>query len=223
MIEEVLDAQSDPDAAPTRKFYGVAVGTVVLATDPLMLGRVKVRVPFIDSADLMAWARVATPMAGPLSGQYMIPDLGDEVLVAFEHGDVNAPYVLGCLWNATTPPPLPSPLPQIRVLRTPLGNQLGFREAPPAITVTTPDMTPAAAGLPPGITLASNTMITLQCGATRLVLSPAGITITAPAVTVTSTGPVATSGTTVSLTGSGAVSLTASGVCTIAGSVVKIN
>ena len=85
-------------------------------------------------------------MAGVLSGTYMIPNMGDEVLVAFEHGDVNAPYVLGCLWNATKPPPLPSPVPQLRAIRTPLGNQVGFRELPPAITITTPDMTPAAPG-----------------------------------------------------------------------------
>lgn len=223
MIEEVLDARANEQDELQKKFYGVVVGKVILTTDPLMLGRVKVQVPFIDSADLAAWARVATPMAGLLSGQYMIPDPGDEVLVAFEHGDVNAPYILGCLWNATTPPPLPSPLPQIRAIRTPLGNQVAFREAPPAITLTTPDMTQAAAGLPPGITLASNTMITLQCGATRLVLSPAGVTITAPAVTVTSTGAVSTSGTSVSVTGSGAVSLSAGGACSLTGSVVKIN
>ena len=114
MIEDVLDAQAATADELHKKFYGVAVGQVVLVTDPLMLGRVKVKVPFIDSADLAAWARVASPMAGMLSGHYTIPNMGDEVLVAFEHGDVNAPYILGCLWNATAPPPLPSPLPQIR-------------------------------------------------------------------------------------------------------------
>ena len=50
-------------------------------------------------------------------------------------------------------------------------------------------MTLAAAGLPPGITLASNVMITLMCGPTQLVLTPAGITITAPSVNIVSTGP----------------------------------
>ena len=161
MIEELLDAQAEAEDEVRKKFYGVAVGTVQLTTDPLALGRVKVKTPFIDSSDLAAWARVATPMAGQQAGHYMIPEVGDEVLVAFEHGDVNAPYILGCLWNASTPPPLPSPLPHIRVIRTPLGNQVAFRETPPAITVTTPDMTQSASGLPPGITLASNTMITL--------------------------------------------------------------
>jgi phage baseplate assembly protein gpV len=223
VIEDMLDAQAEAQEKLAKKFFGVAVGTVLLTTDPLTLGRVKVRLPFLDSTDLAPWARVATPMAGILSGQYMIPSIGDEVLVAFEHGDVNAPYVIGSLWNASRPPPLPSPLPQIRMIRSPLGNQLAFREAPPAITLTTPDMTQAAPGLPPGITLASNTMITLQCGATRLVLSPAGIVITAPNVTVTSTGPVSATGTNVSVTGTAALSLTSSGVCGVTGSLVKIN
>lgn len=223
MIEELLDAQAEAEDEVRKKFYGVAVGTVQLTTDPLALGRVKVKTPFIDSSDLAAWARVATPMAGQQAGHYMIPEVGDEVLVAFEHGDVNAPYILGCLWNASTPPPLPSPLPHIRVISTPLGNQVAFRETPPAITVTTPDMTQSASGLPPGITLASNTMITLQCGGTKLVLSSAGVTITAPAVTITSNGTLSASGTSVSLTGSGAVNINASGACSIGGSIVKIN
>jgi phage baseplate assembly protein gpV len=223
VIEDMLDAQADAQDAASAKIQGVVVGTVKLVTDPLMLGRVGVTLPFLDSSDTVAWARVATPMAGMLSGQYMIPNVGDEVLVAFEQGDVNAPYVIGCLWSAMRPPPFPSPLPQIRVLRTPLGNQVAFREAPPAITVTTPDMTQAAAGLPPGITLASNTMITLQCGPTRLVLSPSGVTIIAPAVSVTSTGAVTATGTNVSVTANAALTLASNGVCSIAGSLVKIN
>ncbi|WP_153506537.1 phage baseplate assembly protein V [Cumulibacter manganitolerans] len=222
MIEDLMDAAADLEESLNKKFYGICTGTVVRVDDPLTLGRVMVRVPFVSSTDLSAWARVATPMSGRLAGHYAIPNPGDDVVVAFEHGDVNAPYVLGCLWNASAPPPMASPLPQVRMIRTPAGNQLGFREAPPAITLTTPDMTQAAAGLPPGITLASNTMITLQCGATRLTLSPAGVTITAPAVTVTSTGPVSTTGSTVSTTGT-SVSITTAGVCSITGSLVKIN
>ena len=65
--------------------------------DPLTLGRVQVQLPFIDALDLSPWARIAVPMAGLGHGHYFIPNLSDEVLVAFEHGDVNAPYIIGSL------------------------------------------------------------------------------------------------------------------------------
>jgi hypothetical protein len=118
---------------------------------------------------------------------------------------------------------LPSPLAQVRAIRTPVGNQIAMREAPPAVMLTTPDMTPSAVGLPPGITLASNTMITLQCGATKLVLSPAGVSITAPAVSVVSTGPVSAQGSAVSVSASASLSLTSSGPCGVTGTLVTIN
>ena len=80
----------------------------------------------LDSLDLSPWARIALPMAGVLHGMYFIPNINDEVLVAFEHGDVNAPYIIGSLWNAMAPPPLQSPVPQIRAIRTLAGNQIVF-------------------------------------------------------------------------------------------------
>ena len=45
------------------------------------------------------WARVISPGAGTKSGLYMVPDVGDEVMVVFEQGDFNRPYVLGGVWN----------------------------------------------------------------------------------------------------------------------------
>lgn len=223
MIEDTIRDLFEGHSGTDQKIYGVVVGTVVDVTDPLLLGRVKVRVPSIDPLDDVGWARVATPMTGFLSGHYMLPTLDDEVLVAFESGDVKAPVVIGSLWNATQPPPFPSPLMGERVIRTPEGNQLGFRTLPPAVTLTTPDMTPAATGFPPGITIASNQMITLMCGPTQLILTPAGITITAPSVTVNSSGPITETGASVSTMVSGVASLAALGSVSISAPMVNIN
>src|SRR5690606_29811971 len=117
--------------------------------DPMTLGRVQVQLPFIDSLDPSPWARIAMPMAGPLHGSYFIPDIGTEVLVAFEHGDIKAPYIIGCLWNATALPPLPSPLPQIRATRTLAGNQIVFTEVPPSVTIQTGPTPPGVIPAPP--------------------------------------------------------------------------
>jgi uncharacterized protein involved in type VI secretion and phage assembly len=51
------------------------------------------------------WARVATPMAGDKRGVYFLPEVGDEVLVAFEGGDPRRPYVVGALWKGNDRPP----------------------------------------------------------------------------------------------------------------------
>ena len=44
-------------------------------------------------------------MAGKERGLYFLPEVDDEVLVAFEHGSPDAPYVLGGLWNGKDVPP----------------------------------------------------------------------------------------------------------------------
>lgn len=86
--------------------YGVYAATVVDVRDPEALGRVRVRlasrkVPGVESV----WTRLATLMAGDGRGTWFVPDVGDEVLVAFEAGDAAHPYVVGALWNASAKPP----------------------------------------------------------------------------------------------------------------------
>ncbi len=197
MIEEIAEVVESAIEKITKKYYGVTVGRVINPVDPMTLGRVQVQLPFIDSVDLSPWARVATPMAGPFHGTYFIPNPGDEVLVAFEHGDVNAPYIIGSLWNAMAPPPLPSPIPQIRAIRTLAGNQIVFTEVPPSIAIQTPTP-PETMPLPPspvgphqslmmspaGIQVTAPTNITLQVGASSVMLTPAGVTLTAGSSTV---------------------------------------
>ena len=85
--------------------HGVAVGIVLDNQDPQGLARVKVRFPWASDAEIGHWARIAVLMAGPQRGTFFVPEVGDEVLVAFEHGDLDRPYVLGTLWNADDPPP----------------------------------------------------------------------------------------------------------------------
>jgi uncharacterized protein involved in type VI secretion and phage assembly len=87
---------------------GVSVATVVDNRDSDGLGRVGIRVaekPKRGGKGEVTWARIATLMAGRGRGTWFIPEVGDEVLVAFEAGDPKKPYVLGALWNVRNPPP----------------------------------------------------------------------------------------------------------------------
>ena len=201
MIEEMIGNMETSIEKAKKKYYGVTTGTVISPLDPLGVGRVQVQLPMIDSLDLSPWCRVAAPFGGPMHGFYFIPNPGDQVLVAFEQGDVNNPYIIGSLWNATTHrAPMPSPLPQIRAIRTLVGNQLVFTEAPPSVTLQTGPTPPQVLPSPPtptgpyqtifmspaGIQMTSPTPIQIMSpagvniivGANIINVSPAGITIT---------------------------------------------
>jgi uncharacterized protein involved in type VI secretion and phage assembly len=91
--------------AHADRFYGVVVGVVTNNQDPDNMHRVKVRFPWLSNDVESNWARVASPMAGHQRGVYYLPEVDDEVLVAFEHGRVDHPYVLGSLWNGRDDPP----------------------------------------------------------------------------------------------------------------------
>lgn len=126
---------------------GVVIGVVTNNNDPLGLGRVKVKFPHLGSLPPIEsnWCRVATPMAGSMRGFYAIPEVNDEVLVAFEHGNVNFPYVVGALWNNIDRPPQPSSGVVVggkvlkRIFKTSSGNQLIFDDTAGAEKITLVD------------------------------------------------------------------------------------
>jgi phage protein D len=91
--------------AATRSWgSGVVIGTVTQTEDPQSLGRVRVSYPALGDETESGWARIVSPAAGDRRGLLMMPLVGDEVLVAFEHGDVHKPYVIGSLWNGKGKP-----------------------------------------------------------------------------------------------------------------------
>ena len=84
------------------RWYGVYPALVSDIADPDGQGRVKVKLPWspdTSSERYEAWARLAVLMAGNNRGTWFIPDVDDEVLVAFEGGNPVRPYVVGALWN----------------------------------------------------------------------------------------------------------------------------
>lgn len=101
----LLDFLNDSAASSSHRIYGVVVGRVTNNQDPDKLGRVKVKFPWLSDTDESFWARLATPMAGNQRGIYFLPEVDDEVLVAFEQGDLRFPYVLGALWGGKDTPP----------------------------------------------------------------------------------------------------------------------
>jgi uncharacterized protein involved in type VI secretion and phage assembly len=100
---DVLHSGSQNDQK--GRIYGVAVGIVSNNKDPENLGRVRMKFPWLSDDHESDWARMASPMAGGGRGAYFLPEVEDEVLVAFEHGDVRFPYIVGGMWNGQDAPP----------------------------------------------------------------------------------------------------------------------
>lgn len=106
-----MSAVMEPGAKETAHesggyIKGVAIAVVTQNNDEEKMCRVKVRFPWHDQPSESYWARLSTPMAGNDRGLVLIPEVGDEVLVAFEREDLRFPYVLGGLWNGQDKPPI---------------------------------------------------------------------------------------------------------------------
>jgi uncharacterized protein involved in type VI secretion and phage assembly len=104
MNDSLLDVLV-PENSQSDRVYGVVMAIVTNNQDPEKMGRVKVRFPWLSDDNESWWARIASPMAGPNRGIYFLPEVEDEVLVGFEHGDIRFPYVIGALWNGQDSPP----------------------------------------------------------------------------------------------------------------------
>jgi len=124
----LFDVLTDERDDTVSRVSGVVVGVVTNNQDPEGMGRVKVKFPWLSDEDESNWARVAAPMAGKERGFYFLPEVEDEVLVAFEQGDVRFPYVVGALWNGVDTPPRDNSdgKNSERVIRSRLGHELIF-------------------------------------------------------------------------------------------------
>lgn len=124
--------QDDPTA-----MNGVYSGIVTDNKDPDGNGRVKVKIPVIDEHKELDWMRIVSFMGGKERGALFIPEVGDEVLVAFMMGDIAAPVVIGSLWNKDERPPTGhNEKNDIRKIKTRGGHEIIFDDNDQAGKVT---------------------------------------------------------------------------------------
>ncbi len=98
VIDDIAEKQVLKTDTGDNRIFGVVIGQIVKNYDKDMPGRVCVAVPVRDqSANELQWARVAMPSGGSSWGHYFLPEAGDQVLLAFEQGNIEKPYVIGCI------------------------------------------------------------------------------------------------------------------------------
>ncbi|MFN3200998.1 MAG: phage baseplate assembly protein V [Bradymonadia bacterium] len=86
---------------------GAGIGIVTNLNDPEQQGRILVEFPWLGDSVSSHWCRLSTQQGGFSRGNFIRPEVGDEVLVMFEMGDITQPWVVGCLWNGSDAPPGP--------------------------------------------------------------------------------------------------------------------
>jgi len=125
-----LLTDEDEERARTKRINGIVTGIVTNNRDEEGLGRIKVKFPWLSEENETDWAKVMSFMAGKERGGFFLPEVGDEVLVAFEHGDINYPYVIGALWNNEDNPPETNSdgKNNIRKIRSRSGHEIVFND-----------------------------------------------------------------------------------------------
>jgi uncharacterized protein involved in type VI secretion and phage assembly len=118
---------------------GVVIALVKDVKDPDGQGRIQLEYPWLSGKNQSAWAPLAVPLAGKKRGMFFMPEVGDEALVAFEHGDFDHPFIVGFLWNGVDVPPESGIDTHVRRLWTVSGHVVDFddRDGKQAITITT--------------------------------------------------------------------------------------
>ena len=103
MIQQLVKYKEFDHEEQNNKIYGVVTAVVTNTQDPEKRGRVKIKYGWLGDAKTAEsnWARIATLMAGNDRGTHFLPEVDDEVLVCFEHGNINHPYIIGALYNNT--------------------------------------------------------------------------------------------------------------------------
>lgn len=238
------------DIQSNKRFAGITVGVVTNIEDPDKLGRVKVRLINRSTSDYeTGFIRVMTPMAGSQWGMFFLPEVGDEVLVAFGDGDISRPYVLGALWNSNNTQPInveggknntriikskaghsivfmddTSDEPRIKIM-TNQGLMLDLLDKDGSKTITLSDGSSNVIEINSDKgegSFQTKTKITIKADQGTITLGSSGIELKGGNIKIDGQ-QVNIKGTTVKLEGSSDLTINSSGVTNVKGSMVKIN
>jgi uncharacterized protein involved in type VI secretion and phage assembly len=218
MLDELRSAVGSVDEPSDPRILGVAVAVVLDNIDLTGAARVQLRLPWLPGVE--PWARLAVLSAGDGRGTFFIPQVDDEVLVAFAQGDVMEPYVLGSLWSLADLPPhdLATDAVSKRIVKTPEGHVIEIDDSEGSITIRTSKDHTVRIG-PDRVELEASGgggKVSLEDGGTLTLEATTKIELKAPQVVINAD-------TSFEARSNGTASIGASGSLDVQGSLVKIN
>ena len=211
---------------------GLIVGLVTNINDPNKQGRVKVRFPGLSSKDESAWARLTGIGGGNNRGSVFVPEVNDEVLVAFEGGDTRLPVVIGGLYGSKSVIPTPdidNGQVQSRQLQSRLGHYFRFLDGTSSANQAIELALSGGQNLihlgKDKLTLQvpSNTPVDVIAGNSTISVAASGaITMKAPSISIQAQTSLELKAATISVAASSALSLQADAATTLKGSTVQV-
>jgi phage baseplate assembly protein V len=190
-----------------KRYYGVAEGIVTAVEDPQRECRVRVKLPWFDADEITDWCPTVNVFAGNGYGSTWTHEVGDEVLIAFVHGDMRFPIVLGGLYNGADKPPSSRQGDRNeKVLRSKAGHEIVVDDTPSRLGVR--------------ITTKAGHRLVLDDRADRIELmtkSGHGLAID------DRTGDLILKATTVSIEATGSISITSKGEVKVGGTQIRLN
>jgi phage protein D/phage baseplate assembly protein gpV len=203
-------AGGGPSGGGRSAMSGVAIALVDDVDDPSTWGRVRLRFPWLSDDYVSDWARVAMLGAGPDRGAAWLPEHGDEVLVAFEQGDMRRPVVLGGLWNGQDHPPtyaIDRGRQKVRSFVSRLGHRIAFHDADDESSI---ELSSADGSLTLVLDQTGGEIVIKAGGSSKVTISAGGD------LSLAATGKL-------TLSGEQGAELKSSGTTVIKGSVVQVN
>ena len=199
-----------------EKIEGVSLATVINNVDPTGEARVQLILPWLPG--VMPWARVASPMAGMLRGLFFMPQIGEEVLVCFNQGDIREPFVIGALWNTIDRPPtlLPTEAVTQRKIRTPSGHELSFDETTQSVTLTSNMRARVTLDLLKAELSTDAASVTISQDGNVTITAAQKISLAAPVIEIKAASVL-------NVESAGTTAVKAGAACTVQGAVVAIN
>ncbi len=220
-------------AESSFKLTGVYPAIVIDSEDPEFLGRVLLSFPWLSETFISNWARVVQAGAGEGLGMQILPEPTDEVLVAFENGQLDSPYVLGGLYSADRFGAIPAAelvigTPMMRAFTSRDGHQLIFNDNPEAssLTIQTTFGASCMVRLSPETGISISTIegqpITVNSAAEITINSEGAVLINSSEVTLSGEGAVAINGADVSISAEGAIEISTDAVVSLSGSAINL-
>jgi hypothetical protein len=135
-----LSSGEGPADSKRPTIPGLVIGTVVNNMDPDSEGKVQVMLPWLSPAYISAWARVMQIGASKVGGGFLwVPEVGDEVLIGFDRGSIDHPYVIGNLYNGIAkpfPPPSVEGVVANRRIASRMAHTIQWNDGPEALGIS---------------------------------------------------------------------------------------